>query len=258
MTAKQFPLVVAQISDSHLFADINGLHCGANVLQNLTRVLSDIAARDTIDYVVFTGDLTQDHSERSYQHFVNAVQAVNLSIPVFFLAGNHDDPKLMNRYLSNKPFSPDKTINETQWQIQLIDSKSETPAGFVSDNSLQKLTRNIDKNKFQLVFMHHHPVDVGYFIDKHGLQNKAEFWSAIKQIKSLKAIACGHVHRAMLLKAASVINEQCVDVYTCPATSIQFDPTQKVVVASKVQQQPAYGIFFLYDDGTLKRTIVTL
>ena len=75
---KKSPLVVAQFSDCHLFADKNSKHFGANVWQNLQLVLADIAKRNDIDCAIFTGDLTQDHTEVSYQHFVQAVKQAEL------------------------------------------------------------------------------------------------------------------------------------------------------------------------------------
>ena len=38
--------VFAQISDSHLFAELDGLHHGHNVLANLHKVLTDISANE--------------------------------------------------------------------------------------------------------------------------------------------------------------------------------------------------------------------
>lgn len=251
MTNKIKPFVIAQFSDCHLFADQRAKHLGANVWQNLRSVLIDIAQRNIIDSVVFTGDLTQDHSELSYQHFANAVKEAQFEMPVYFLAGNHDDTKLLNKYLIPPVFNANKYIGSTAWQIQLLASKSETPSGLVSQESLQALSQYIDKNKFQLLMMHHHPVDIGYYIDKHGLTNQDEFWQAINHLNqvssNIKAIACGHVHRAVKL------SKDGIDIYTCPATSIQFGET-KEKVGSIV---PSYRLFYLKSNGTICSEIIT-
>jgi len=143
------PFVVAQFSDCHLFADKQAKHFGANVWQNLIRVLTDIAKQNKVDCVVFTGDLTQDHSELSYQHFANAVEQAKLTVPVYSLAGNHDDRSLLSKHLTAPVFQTKKTINDDFWQIQLLDSKSDTPSGLVNQESLQGLTQHIDNRKFQ-------------------------------------------------------------------------------------------------------------
>ncbi len=251
MISQRKAFTVAQFSDCHLFSDKSSKHFGANVWQNLTQVLTDIASRKNIDCAVFTGDLTQDHSELSYQYFVEAVAQAQFSIPVYFLAGNHDDKKMMAKYLTAPNFQTNSTISHDFWQLQLVDSKSDTPSGLVSQKSLTELAQRIDNNKFQLLMMHHHPVNIGYYIDKHGLINQQTFWQTINQLNdanmTIKAIACGHVHRA------SQLSKHQVDIYTCPATSVQFGEA-KEKMASIV---PSYRLFYLNSNGTMTSEIIT-
>lgn len=262
---KRKAIVVAQITDSHLFSSVNGLHHGHNVLKNLKKVLLSVSNNPQIDYIVFTGDLTQDHTEESYQHFVECVHECDVSVPIYYLAGNHDEPELLAKYFSVSPFEADKEINLSHWQIQLVDSKSATPAGYVSEQALIKLQNAIKAGKHQLLMMHHHPIDVGYFIDKHGLQNKADFWQVINGYNNIKAIACGHVHGAMKLsnpvsnpvtKSLKPKLKEHVILYTCPATSIQFDPNVDGVAA--LSKGPGYRIFYLHTDGQLTTDVVML
>ncbi len=245
------PLVVAQLSDSHLFCDTSGLHCGVNVYQNLLIVLRDIKNNSVIDIIVFTGDLTQDHSHESYKLFAEAISLCQISIPVFFVAGNHDDPILLNDYLKGSVFNHNKIIETCHWQIILLDSKSDTPSGYISKASFDYIESAIDSNKFQLIFMHHHPVVVGYFIDKHGLNNAEEFWNVIDCKTTVKGIACGHIHRGMTLLKADT--NRSIDVYTCPATSIQFDPSSETMKALDVG--PGYRIFNLLGTGTIETSL---
>jgi len=252
MTNQINPFVIAQFSDCHLFADKKADHLGANVWHNLTRVLADIAKRTNIDCVVFTGDLTQDHSELSYQYFANAVEQAMLEMPVCFLAGNHDDRSLLIKHLVAPKFQTNKIVSNDFWQIHLLDSKSDTPSGLVSQQSLKSLSEQMDSNKFQLLMMHHHPVDVGYYIDKHGLLEQNVFWKTITQLNessmNIKAIACGHVHRAVHLSKLNV------DVYTCPATSVQFGDTKEEVASIL----PSYRLFYLENDGSLSSDVISL
>jgi len=254
------PVTLAQISDCHLFSDANGLHHGHDVLANLKNVLLSIKQNPYIEYIVFTGDLTQDHSEQSYQNFVNVIKELAIEIPVYYLAGNHDEPELLTHYFSELPFSSDTTINHNHWQVQLISSKSDTPAGFVSEQALTNLQQVADEDKQQLIMMHHHPIDVGYFIDKHGLKNKSKFWQSIEQCDNITAIACGHVHGAMQLNKALTgqgsRDNRSVTLYTCPATSIQFDPELEGV--SALNLGPGYRIFNLHPDGQLSSDAVYL
>lgn len=251
MTIKSKIFTIAQFSDCHLFADKSAKHFGANVWKNLTHVLNDITQRNNIDCAVFTGDLTQDHSELSYQYFVEAVIQAKFTIPVYFLAGNHDDKKMIVKYLTAPTFQTDNIVNHDFWQIQLLNSKSETPSGLFSEEALNELPQRINKNKFQLLMMHHHPVDIGYYIDKHGLINQQVFWQAVNQINdanmNIKAVACGHVHRA------SQLSKDHVDIYTCPATSVQFGESKEKMASIA----PSYRILYLKSNGSITSEIIT-
>jgi len=249
------PLTIAQISDSHLFADRAALHVGANVYQHLQIVLNALAKETTLDAIIFTGDLTQDHSEGSYQRFKELVINSGLSVPFYFLAGNHDDPLLLSKHLTGKPFCGDKSFGNQYWQVSLVNSKSDTPAGFVKVDDLAKIKQQAEQGrqdtvasteKFQWLFQHHHPIDVGYFIDRHNLTNQTEYWQYLSVFKQLKGISCGHVHQGItLLKADTGMH---CDVLTCPATSIQFDPKADTVAALAIG--PGYRMMTLFDDGS--------
>ncbi|MBA6337265.1 metallophosphoesterase [Colwellia sp. BRX8-7] len=238
---------IAQISDCHLFSQTDGLHHGANVYHNLVSVLDDIKNQHLVDAIVFTGDITQDHSEKSYQLFVQAVVESDIAIPFYYLAGNHDELELLDKYLSVPPFNREKVFNDKYWQIVLLNSKSETPKGLVTPSDLSAFESIVDDKKHQLVMMHHHPLDVGYFIDQHGLENQAEFWQTINKFSSIKAITCGHVHQALTLYSDQ---SPAIPLFTCPATSIQFD-TNKSAGASN-GQGPGYRVFSLFTDGKIK------
>lgn len=242
----------AQISDCHLYADKSASHYGANVYQNLCQVLTEITSDTRFKFIVFTGDLTQDHSAQSYQNFVDAVIETNTRLPIYYTSGNHDDTAMLSRYLVGEPFHTSKTINCKGWQVQLIDSTSETPSGIVSIEESERLLSNIEPNKKQMLMMHHHAVDVGYFIDRHGLQNKAEFNHLVDQIVHLKAIACGHVHNAMSLILKT--EKKSVPLFTCPATSIQFDKHCDGV--ANANQAAGFRHFTLHGNGQLTSDVV--
>lgn len=269
---------IAQFSDCHLFATIEGVHYGANVYQNLCLILNDIAHNPTLDIAIFTGDLTQDHSEASYQLFVKAIEQSRLTIPVYFLAGNHDDITLMeqvltspeNTTLNNQGLtikcSKDKLITTEHWAIALLNSKSDTPAGIIDDSSLKQISDLNALAKHALLCMHHHPIDVGFGIDKHGLINKDTLWSEVENNPFVKAVVCGHVHNAFQLeKTFDVMHKEVsktdrkVTLYTCPATSVEFN-TEYIMSNTQecspiTQQGPGYQILSLADDGNITRTV---
>lgn len=245
-------LTLAQFSDSHLFADVDGRHHGALVSENLITVCKHIAQDTSIDLAIFTGDLTQDHSEASYQLFVDIVREYLSHVSVFFLAGNHDDVDLLNQYLVGKPFIQNHMFETDHWQFHLINSKSETPAGVISQLQLAKVTSETVAEKHQFYFMHHHPKNVDYFIDRHGLENQYHLWDWLDNQPNVKGIACGHVHRAMEFHYQT---GHCdIPVFTCPATSIQFarDPNELIAEATS----PAYRKLVFKASGEINTDVI--
>jgi Icc protein len=239
-------LKIAQITDSHLFSDKTQLHCGANVYNNLYNVLKRIKYIDKPDCIVFTGDLTQDHTEGSYKQFADVFSLLEINIPVYYLAGNHDEYRLLNTALNDIPFTDAKLIENNHWQVILMDTKSEVPAGIITEERLRELAHHIDTTKRQLVMMHHHPINVGYFIDKHGLKNKEVLWEYVQKTPSIKALACGHVHQDLSIMPLE--SGHSIPLYTCPATSIQFDVGAETSACNG--QGAGYRIFDLFDDET--------
>ncbi|OKY26891.1 metallophosphoesterase [Thalassotalea sp. PP2-459] len=237
----------AQISDCHLFADRQTCHHGANVYDNLVKVLTDIKNNQNIDFIVFTGDLTQDHSDGAYQLFTEAIKRYGPDKPIYYLAGNHDEPDKFCQFFTDDVFSHEKTVDLPHWQIQLINTKSATPAGVFSAEEAARLAKSITPEKYQCILMHHHPKHVGYFIDKHPLINDAFFNQFLAKYDNIQAVACGHVHNAMTLS----LDVNDMPLFTCPATSIQFDKTADTVVNSYL---PAGFRLFTIDQNNVLTT----
>ncbi len=220
------------------------------------RVFKALSTVDYLDCIVFTGDLTQDHSTASYQLFLQAfnyaVLEFDLGCELYWLAGNHDEIDLLASELTHPQIKIAKQIELESWQLILVNSKSETPAGVVSAQELIRMEQ-LSASKTSLVFMHHHPIDVNYFIDKHGLINKMEFWQKVNRCKNVRAIFHGHVHRGITIDKSI---EFKVPVYACPATSIQFDPNCETV--SALAQGPGFRLINLNANNTFSTELVYL
>ncbi|GLX79575.1 3',5'-cyclic adenosine monophosphate phosphodiesterase CpdA [Thalassotalea insulae] len=243
-----------QISDCHLYQDKEAMHYDANVYHNLCRVLEDIRANKHLSCIIFTGDLSQDHSELSYQHFIDALTVNEINLPIYYTPGNHDDLQLLTDAFSGFQGGSKKTIDFSHWQLQLVNSKSESPSGVVSVEEQQRVMANVEQNKYQLLLMHHHPVDVNYFIDRHGLHNKTAFYAMLDKITQVKAVACGHVHNALELTITTASKH--LPLLTCPATSIQFDQTVDGV--ANAQLGPGYRHFTLFASGEVQSKAIFL
>src|SRR5688572_16518303 len=58
------------------------------------------------DFILHTGDVSDDASEESYQTARALLQ--QLKAPVFYVVGNHDDPDHVHRILLGKPLKTDR------------------------------------------------------------------------------------------------------------------------------------------------------
>ncbi|HSX71405.1 MAG TPA: metallophosphoesterase, partial [Pseudomonas sp.] len=64
------PVLLVQLSDSHLFAEPDGKLLGMNTHDSLEKVVEQVRAeQQDIDLILATGDLSQDGSVASYRHF---------------------------------------------------------------------------------------------------------------------------------------------------------------------------------------------
>ena len=83
------PVLLVQLSDSHLFADADGSLLGLKTAQSLQQVIDLVRAEQPqIDGLLATGDLTQDGSVEAYQRF----RTLTAPLAPFgrWIPGNHD------------------------------------------------------------------------------------------------------------------------------------------------------------------------
>lgn len=232
MICYQFPpqcaVRIAQLTDCHLLADPAGLYQGVQPYHSLVSVLKALDF-NTLDALILTGDLTQDHTEASYQHYLTLMKA--LPVPVFWLPGNHDRSEQLSRLFQQTPFRPEKQLMAAGWHLLLLDTTGPTPAGYFPQSRLQKLQQQLRTNpQPSWLFAHHHPAPIGSSIDRHGWQDAEPFWQLLQYSPQVKGIAHGHCHHAYrrLLHDKNVVG--------CPATSVQFQQTSDWQTLASVSQ----------------------
>ena len=206
-----------QITDCHLVADADGSYQGIKPFRHLQKLLAGLKPYP----LILTGDLTQDHSEASYQLLADLLK--EWPAPVFYVPGNHDDLAMMAKVfhapaISSGPFSSAEEIWAAGWQLLLLSTKGESPAGSFSQDKLAELANRLDAQPSRpaWLFCHHHPKPIGSSIDEHGLVESAEFCQLLDNRPKVKGLAHGHCHYAY---------HQVQDswqIVGCPASSVQF------------------------------------
>ncbi|MFY8274286.1 metallophosphoesterase [Pseudoalteromonas sp. SSDWG2] len=237
------PLYFGHFTDCHLFADLNGQYFDENCADNLLRTL-DVMATENFDFVVFGGDLTQDHSEQSYRVFADLIAKSALACPVFWVPGNHDDIALLER-MSEGQIRACKLIEHPFANILLINTKGTTPAGWIQATHLEQIEGMLRRSDTAKVLIgHHHPLPVDGYIDKHILDNGSQLLALTDRVDhKVKAVLHGHAHNRYER------HYNGVRILGTPATSIQFTKH-----TTDWQQQclgPAYRTCLIDQDGEL-------
>lgn len=209
----QYRLV--QLSDCHLLASLDGIYKQVNPASHLAAIVDELL-RDLPDAVVLTGDMTQDHSTASYQ-FLASILAP-LRCPVFCLPGNHDDICQLDKLCQQAPFRPERSLVLNGWQLLLLNTKGDTPAGVFLPSEQQWLLTQCQQTTQAAIwlFCHHHPLPLNCFIDKHGQQHQVQLWQTIAREPRIRGISHGHAHYAYQRRL------QQYDIVGCPASSVQF------------------------------------
>ena len=90
---------LVQLTDTHIAADPGELLAGVNTTDTLLDVINAVNRREDLDLALLTGDLAGDPSAEVYEKLAGILR--RLELPVYCLAGNHDDPALMERLLNS-------------------------------------------------------------------------------------------------------------------------------------------------------------
>ena len=236
------------ITDCHLFHDPNGRLLGLNTEHSLKAVL-EAAQKVPHDAILATGDLAQDASAAAYQRLGRFLSRLNR--PVFWTAGNHDDPAVMHRHFIGQHIQPHKCIQSTYWQILMLDSSVRKKVhGYLSDKELAWLEKCLTAHpeKWALIVLHHQPVPVGsQWLDGIGLKNSATLFALIARFPQVKGILWGHVHQEFQQKLYGLL------LMATPSTCVQFAVGSSDFKAGT--EEPGYRTLKLFHDGSIETEV---
>ncbi|MCC4309926.1 3',5'-cyclic-AMP phosphodiesterase [Alcanivorax marinus] len=251
MTQPVQPLRMVQLSDFHLFADRDGRLLGLNTQFSLEKVLERVRQeRPVPDFVVATGDLSQDGSYPSYQRLEETLAV--LEAPIYWLEGNHDKPAPMLRALSGQAgrISP-CVAEEGPWTLVLLDSTipGEVP-GELFDDDLSFLDQALAsaRGEHVLVCLHHHPVPMGSrWLDTQLVASAERFFAVIDAHPRVRGILWGHVHQEYDAERNGV------RLLAVPSTCVQFKPGSDDFAVDDAS--PGYRWLDLWPDGRIDTAV---
>ncbi|HHF3038067.1 3',5'-cyclic-AMP phosphodiesterase [Vibrio diabolicus] len=222
MQSSSDSIKLLQITDTHLFAADEGSLLSVKTADSFNAVVADVLRRNvTFDYILATGDISQDHSAESYQRFAEGIEP--LEKDCFWLPGNHDYKPNMGSVLPSQQIKAAEHVwLGAHWQLVLLDSQVVgVPHGRLSDQQLALLEEKLAEHpeRHTLVLLHHHPLLVGSaWLDQHTLKDAEAFWQVVDRFDNVKGILCGHVHQDM-----NVLHNG-IRVMATPSTCVQFKP----------------------------------
>ncbi len=237
-------LTIAQITDTHLFADPNSKMLEVNTNLTFTQVVSLLKTiSPKPDMILLTGDLTQDETIASYEFLSDLITPVQ--IPTYFIPGNHDIPELMDQVFDHFPFSSDKSFIRENWHIILLSSYTyRSVHGKLSPESLTWLEQQLynHSDRPTLIAIHHHPLPINsQWMDQINLQNPETLINIIDRHPQVKLLLCGHIHQEWKYE------REKVNYLGCPSTCVQFQPHSPIMIID--QQKPGLRLLQLYSDG---------
>ncbi|MBA5762234.1 3',5'-cyclic-AMP phosphodiesterase [Vibrio sp. 404] len=243
-----------QITDTHLFEAEDGSLLSVCTSDSFNAVV-DAVMQESFQFeaILATGDISQDHSDASYQKFAQGIQS--LIQPCYWLPGNHDYKPSMNSVLpSEQIVQAEHVLLGEHWQMVLLDSQVEgVPHGRLSPQQLDLLDSKLRQypERYTLVLLHHHPLLVGSaWLDQHTLKDSEQFWQIVEQHSNVRAILCGHVHQDMQKERSGAT------VIATPSTCVQFKPNSDDFALDTCA--PGWRELELHSDGRFETRVKRL
>ena len=244
------PLLIAQVTDIHLFANPSQELLKLPTVKSFQVVLERLQSLfPQPDVLLLTGDLSQDETPESYVCLQNLLQP--LGIPTYWLPGNHDQPSVMQQVLNRAPISPQKSFSAGDWQFILLNSA--VPGcvhGQLSKESLDWLELQLQQSREQptLIALHHPPFPVNSaWLDRISLGNAEELFAVVDRYPQVRLVVFGHIHQEFER------SRHGVHYLGCPSTCIQFLPQSEAFGLD--DKQPGFRLLNLYPNGSFQTKV---
>ena len=242
-----------QITDTHILDDNAESFNDFDTSASLKRVVEHIKLKEReVDAVLLTGDLVHEPTETAYQKLADLLSVITL--PIFYLPGNHDNPTTMDYILGKNGYDRSKIIQTGDWVVILLSScLPDKHSGELSSEELLFLTDALTMyaDHHVLIALHHHPVSIhSTWMDAMSLNNSDAFLKLINGYDNIHAVIWGHIHQEFEQQIGSV------NLYGTPSTCLQFKPKSDVFAVDN--KSPAYRRLVLTADGKVDTQVCYL
>ncbi|HFD81559.1 MAG TPA: 3',5'-cyclic-AMP phosphodiesterase [Gammaproteobacteria bacterium] len=242
---------IAQITDTHLYADPGGRLMGIETRRSLEEVVALARARRP-GLIVASGDLSHDGSPSSYHRLRECLAP--LGAPVCCLPGNHDEAAVMRRILDGDGFRCIDSLCTNGWNLVFLDSTLRgSEGGHLAERQLHALEQALAGHPElpALIWLHHQPLPVGSaWLDTMAVDNPDQLFAVTDRHPQVRAIVWGHVHQCFDDRRKGV------RLLAAPSTCIQFLPRSRDFALD--DRPPGYRWLELYPDGTMETGVERL
>jgi Icc protein len=200
-------LIFAHVSDSHVGSTPDFTLRGRCSLPLFERLIETLNALPySLDFIVHTGDISNDHSPASYELAASALAKLNA--PMYYVNGNHDDAAMLHKHLHALGTPPGLNGARLAYAFEVKGERfvvldtvgPDDPIGHLDATQLDLLRAECAGGGPPLtVFMHHPPFKVNSpWADANmPLDNGDEVHAALLPARErLRGVFCGHMHRS--------------------------------------------------------------
>jgi len=216
-------MLLCQLSDPHIRAPgqlaYRRVDTNAHFRRCITHVLSHEPRPDAL---VITGDLVDLGQPEEYHHLLSLLAP--LTLPVYLIAGNHDDRGAMRTVLPPSMVGADPGFVQyvaSVGEVRLVALDTLLPGeggGTLCRVRLHWLENQLEDLRRHpvIVMMHHPPFRTGIdYMDRVGLQTHHALEPIVRRHRNIERILCGHLHRSITRRYGGTI------AMTCPSPAHQ-------------------------------------
>ena len=245
---------IIQITDLHLGRDKNKVSFDVNTFNSAKQMLLHIKKYEgDSDLIIISGDISDDGSDASYSNLTELVKPIE--IPFYLMPGNHDSVEKIREFSRFDNLNSKLYFEEDPWFVFMFNTKKNgSPNGYLKNDEIKvfKDILNKNRNKYFMVFLHHHPVKIGSpSMDKMIIENAELLIDVIKKTKSVHGVSWGHVHNVYETR---INNAQ---LFSTPSTCYQSKPKSETFIIDE-NERPGYRVIKLYDTGDLESEVIRL
>jgi Icc protein len=248
------PLSFIQITDTHLLDNPAETMHGVNTRDSFEAVLLDaLRCYPDIDFLLFTGDISQTGGKQSYRQFQSVIEQCDK--PVYCVPGNHDTPEFLRQVVSASPKDSIETIRLGSIYLILLSSHVEgRHHGAVTQKQLQQLENFIASSRapLHIIALHHPPALIdSHWLDELGLVNRSEVLDVISSCNHNSLLLSGHVHQEVDQQLANV------RLLATPSTCYQF-VARSATMQREEAPRPAYRYVRLNTNRQIQTEVHTI